>query len=119
MLGLEGAEYLDLLIDNLRRQQNGPVRFDGELGRIYANNQAICVNEDTLLRQCIRIEKSGSLSTAVWKPWSLTASKMDDLGPEGWRDIVCVESANLMENFVTVVLGAKHSMLVTHTAENS
>lgn len=117
VLGLEGAEYLDLLSDNLRRQQNGPVRFDGELGRIYVNNQATCVIEDPLLRRRIRIEKSGSLSTAVWNPCALTAGKMDDLGPEGWRDMVCVESANALENQVTLVAGASHSITATYSAE--
>ena len=117
VLGLEGAEYLDLLSDNLRRQQNGPVRFDGELGRIYLNNQGTCVIEDPLLRRRIRIVKSGSLSTAVWNPWALTAGKMDDLGPEGWRDMVCVESANALENQVTLVAGASHSITATYSVE--
>ena len=57
VLGLEGAEYLDLLSNNLRRQQNSPVKFDGELGRIYVDNQATCVIEDRLLRRRIRLKK--------------------------------------------------------------
>lgn len=118
VFGLDGSEYVDLLHDNLRRQQIGPVRFDGELGRIYVNNQATCVIEDPLLRRRIRVEKSGSLSTAVWNPWTLTAAKMDDLGPEGWRDMVCVESANAMENQVTVPSGGTHTLTAIYSAED-
>jgi D-hexose-6-phosphate mutarotase len=118
VLGLDGSEYVDLLRDNLRCQQVGPVRFDGELGRIYVNNQATCVIEDPLLRRRIRIEKSGCLSTAVWNPWTLTAAKMDDLGPEGWRDMVCVESANALENQITVAAGASHTITATYSAED-
>jgi D-hexose-6-phosphate mutarotase len=116
--GLDDSEYVDLLRDNLRSQQVGPVRFDGELGRIYVNSQATCVIEDLLLRRRIRIDKSGSLSTAVWNPWALTAAKMDDLGPEGWRNMVCVESSNAMENQVTVPSGGTHTLTAIYSAED-
>lgn len=119
VLGLDGSEYVDLLRDNLRCQQVGPVRFDGELGRIYINNQATCVIDDPLLHRRIHIKKSGSRSTAVWNPWTLTAAKMDDLGQkEGWRDIVCVESANTLVNQVRVATRASHTITATYSAEN-
>lgn len=118
VLGLDGSEYVDLLCGNLLRQQLGPVRFDGELGRIYVNNQATCVIEDPVLRRRIRVDKSGSLSTAVWNPWTLTAAKMDDLGPEGWRDMVCVESANAMENQVIVPSGGTHTLTAIYSVED-
>lgn len=118
VLGLEGSEYVDLLCDNLRCKQVGPVRFEGELGRIYVGNQATCIIEDPLLRRRIHIKKSGSLSTAVWNPWTRTATKMDDLGPEGWRDMACVESANALENFVTVAAGCEHSIAAIYSVEN-
>lgn len=35
-------------------------------------------------------------------PWAETAAKMDDLGGNGWRDMVCVESASAIENSVTL-----------------
>ena len=119
VLGLDGSEYVDLLRDNLRCQQVGPVRFDGELGGIYVNNQATCVIEDPLLHRRIHIMKSGSCSTAVWNPWTLTAAKMDDLGPEeGWRDMVCVERANTLVNQVRVAARAGHTITATYSAEN-
>lgn len=118
LFGLEGGEYVDLLGDNLRHQQIGPIRFDRELGRIYVNNQATCVIEDPLLRRRIRVKKSGSRSTAVWNPWTLTASKMDDLGSEGWRDMLCVESANALENQVIVAAGSSHTLTATYSVES-
>lgn len=116
--GLEGSEYVDLLRGNLRCQQEGPVKFGGELGRIYVNNQATCVIDDRQLQRRIRVEKCGSLSTAVWNPWTVTAAKMDDLGPDGWSDMVCVESANALENQVTVAGGSRHTLTATYSAEN-
>jgi D-hexose-6-phosphate mutarotase len=118
VLGLDGSEYVDLLCDNMRCKQVGPVRFEGELGRIYVGNQATCIIQDPLLRRRIHVKKSGSLSTAVWNPWAQTATKMDDLGPEGWRDMACVESANALENFVTVAAGCEHSISAIYSVEN-
>ena len=118
VLGLDGCEYVDLISDNIRRKQVGAIKFDGELGRIYVNTKATCVIEDPQFNRRIRIEKSGSLSTAVWNPWDITASKMDDLGVNGWRDMVCVESANAVGNPVTLTSGESHSLVSIYSAES-
>lgn len=117
VLGLDGGEYADLLRHNLRCRQSGPVVFEAELGRIFVNSTATCFIEDPLLKRRIRVEKMGSLSTAVWNPWTETAGKMDDLGADGWRDMVCVESANALENRVTVPRGGAHTLTATYSVE--
>lgn len=104
--------------DNIRCKQAGPITFDSELGRIFTNNSATCVIEDIDFKRRIFIDKSGSLSTAVWNPWLDTASKMSDLGEEGWRDMVCVESANALENFVTVKSDKSHTHAVVYRVED-
>jgi D-hexose-6-phosphate mutarotase len=115
--GLNGGEYVDLLRNNLRCTQFGPVVFEAELGRIFVNSEATCVIEDALLKRSIRVEKAGSLSTAVWNPWTETAGKMDDLGADGWRDMVCVESANALENYVTVPPGGAHTLTANYAVD--
>jgi glucose-6-phosphate 1-epimerase len=118
VLGLDGSEYVDLLSNNMRLLQAGPIRFDGELGRIYMNNQATCIIDDPILRRRIFVGKSNSLSTAVWNPWALTSAKLDDLGTGGWRDMVCVESANALENHVTIAAGGSHTITASYSVEN-
>ena len=90
----------------------------GELGRIFLDNQATCVIEDPAFNRQIRIEKTGSNSTAVWNPGLGVASKMDDLGAVGWRDMVCVESANALENSIWLEVGASHKMVSTYSVDN-
>jgi D-hexose-6-phosphate mutarotase len=108
VLGLEGSDYIDLVNHNRVRSQQDAITFDGELGRIFLNNQATCVIEDPAFNRQIRIEKKGSNSTAVWNPGVTVASKMDDLGAAGWRDMVCVESANALTNAIAVVPHSSH-----------
>ncbi len=115
--GLEGGEYVDLVNGNARCQQSGEITFDGELGRIYVNSDSACIIEDPRLNRQIRVEKSGSLSTAVWNPWDITAAKMDDLDANGWRDMVCVESANALENSIMLAGGASSSLTATYSVE--
>jgi glucose-6-phosphate 1-epimerase len=116
--GLDGAEYLDKAGGgSVRRRQDGPVSFAAETDRIYLNTEAECVIEDARLKRRIRIAKRGSRSTVVWNPWAAKADKMGDLGPDGWRGMVCVESANAADDVVRVEAGASHTLAVEYRVE--
>ena len=117
VLGLEGCEYMDKAGGGMRKQQQGAIAFSNETDRVYVSTEAECVIEDTRLRRRIRIAKTGSRSTVVWTPWTEKADKMGDFGPDGWRAMVCVESANALENAVTVKAGESHTLAVEYSAE--
>ena len=117
--GLEGSEYWDKVGGSNLRKQEGAISFSGEVDRVYINTGATCVIHDDKLKRRIHIAKSGSLSTVVWTPWVEKANKMGDMGqPDGWREMVCVESANAIENVVKVVAGARHTLIVEYRAES-
>jgi len=118
--GLEGTEYWDKVGGSNLRRQDGAITFATETDRVYINTPAECVIEDAGLKRRIRIAKSGSQSTVVWTPWVEKANKMGDMGqPDGWREMVCVESANALENLVTVAPGTRHSLVVEYRAEST
>ena len=118
VVGLEGSDYIDLVNQNESHTQHGAITFDGELGRIFLNNQSTCVIEDPALNRRIRIEKNGSNSTAVWNPGLGVASKMEDLGAAGWRDMVCVESANALGNRITLEALKAHTHVAAYAVES-
>ena len=116
--GLEGCEYWDKVGGSTLRKQDGAISFSGETDRVYINTAAECVIEDDKLKRRIHIAKSGSLSTVVWTPWVEKANKMGDMGqPDGWREMVCVESVNALDNRVTVAAGSKHTLIVEYRAQ--
>ena len=115
--GLDQIEYLDKLQAYARCQQAGAIGFAGETDRVYVDTDSPCVIEDPVLQRRIVIAKSGSLSTVVWTPWADRAAQMGDLGPEGWRRMVCVESANAKDNLITVGPGGEHSLTVEYAVE--
>ena len=119
--GLEGATYHDKVDNFATKKQSGAIGFSGEVDRVYVNTPADCVIVDAGLKRRIRIAKSGSQSTGVGTPGAEKAEKMGDMGRgksgAGWREMVCVESANAMDNVVTVAPGATHTMTVTYSVE--
>lgn len=117
--GLEGAEYWDKVGGSNLRKQEGAIRFSSEVDRVYINSGATCVIHDEKLSRRIHIAKSGSQSTVVWTPWVEKANKMGDMGqPDGWREMVCVESANAIDNVVKVAAGTSHTLIVEYSAES-
>jgi D-hexose-6-phosphate mutarotase len=116
--GLDGNDYWDKVGRSNLRKQDAAIAFSGETDRVYINTVAECVIEDDKLKRRVFITKSGSQSTVVWTPWAEKANKMGDMGqPDRWREMVCVESANAIDNLVTVAAGAKHSLCVEYRAE--
>ena len=117
--GLAGCDYWDKVGGSTLKKQDDIIRFAGETDRVYINTAAECVIEDDRLKRRIHVAKSGSLSTVVWTPWTAKADRMGDLGqPDGWREMLCVESANAIENTVMVAAGTKHTLIVEYRAES-
>lgn len=117
--GLSGCEFCDKVGGSSLKKQQGAISFSAETDRVYINTTGECVIEDALLNRKIRIAKSGSLSTVVWTPWIDKAGKMGDMGqPDGWREMVCVESANALDNWVKITAGARHTLTVEYRTES-
>lgn len=108
--GLEGTEYLDKPAGLTRkRQDDGPIRFGGEVDRVYLATRAACVINDPVWQRRIRVEKSGSESTVVWNPGPVRGAAMPEV-QDGWTAFVCVETCNVGAHAVTLPPGARHSM---------
>ena len=108
--GFDGRSYLDKLDDNARKQQSGDIAFTAEVDRIYDEHTGTAVIVDRGLKRRIEITKSGSNSTVVWNPWSGKAARMGDMGPDGWRRMVCVETCNAGDDIVRLAPGAAHAL---------
>jgi len=111
LMGLGGTAYLDKQ-DGARRkmQAEGAVRLTEETDRVYVETTATCVVEDAGAGRRIVVEKSGSRATVVWNPWAEATAQMADMEPDGWRGMLCVESANVGESAVTLRPGETHTM---------
>jgi glucose-6-phosphate 1-epimerase len=112
--GLEGATYIDK-VDGRARKHAGaaPLRFDGEVDRVFVETSATCVVDDPGLRRRIAVAKTGSATTVIWNPGPARAAALADLGPDAWRMMVCVETANADDDRLTLGPGGVHRMSTT------
>ena len=111
VLGLEDTAYIDKA-DGMARKRSGrePVRLRGLTDRVYLDTEAPCTIDDHVLNRRLRIDKRGSRTTVVWNPGQDAALTMADLGPEAWRSMLCVETANAADNAVPLEPGQRHDM---------
>jgi D-hexose-6-phosphate mutarotase len=116
--GLGGATYIDKADGMARKGQGGePVRLRGLTDRVYLDTEGACVIDDPVLRRRLRVDKRGSRTTVVWNPGPEVARTMADLGAEGWRCMVCVETANAADNAVRLGPADRHEMRARLTVE--
>lgn len=114
--GHDGQGYIDKLDGNRVKRQEGGIRFAGEVDRIYADTSPAVQVIDERARRRILIMKSGSASTVVWNPWIAKSERMGDMGPGGYRRMVCVETANCGDTVVAIAPGDMHRMRVEISA---
>ncbi len=119
VLGLEGCDYIDTLGTWTRRHENGPVSFGGEVDRIYLATPAMIEIDDVANARRIAIESRGSRSAVVWNPWIEKSARLGDMGPEGYRRMVCVETANAADDAVTIMPGSHHQIAATYRVRSS
>lgn len=109
--GLEGAPYLDRLGGpEPVVAPDEPIRFTGETDRIYLGSDARVEVVDPGAGRRIAVGKDGSSSTVVWNPWTEKAAGMRDVGADAWPGFLCVETANVRSDAVTLAPGQEHTM---------
>jgi len=108
--GLAGARYLDMVpgADRGPHTQDGPITFTGETDRTFQHTGATATIQDG--GRTVTLVRDGSKSAIVWNPWIAKAASMADYGDDEWTEMVCVETANVKADAVTLEPGADHTM---------
>lgn len=112
LIGLDGVKYIDSLDGNAEKTQHGAIEIDAEIDRIYQDTEDECIIEDKGYKRKISISKVNSKSTVVWNPWIKKSASMADFDEGGYKNMLCVESANIGNEEITLQSGEEHSMKV-------
>jgi glucose-6-phosphate 1-epimerase len=115
--GLEGCEYIDKTGADARIRQAGPVHIDREVNRIYLGCPGGVSIVDESLGRRIRVSKAGSTSYVVWNPWAETGARFGDMGEDGYRHMLCVETTNAAEDAVTIAAGEDFTLATEYSVE--
>jgi len=116
--GLDGCDYIDKAVSgDPRIRQEGPILIDREVNRIYLGCPGPVAIVDESLGRRILIDKSGSASYVVWNPWAETGAKFGDMGPDGYRKMLCVETTNAWTDTATIPPGAEYELTSEYRVE--
>jgi glucose-6-phosphate 1-epimerase len=109
--GLSDTDYLDKT-DELKpkHQTDTLLKLTRETDRPYLNTVAPINLNDPILNRRVTVCKANSKSTVVWNPWSELTAKLPDMAPDGWLTMVCIETANVAANAITLAPGQQHTM---------
>jgi len=53
----------------------------------------------------------------IWNPWTDRARDLPDMADDGWQRMLCIETANVMDDVVVLKPGATHAMSVAIGSE--
>jgi len=110
--GLEEKQYFDKK-QNTFVMQEGTINFSKEVDRIYQN-----VTNDVLVKDAKvhhTVQTVGTKTIVVWNPGEVLASRMPDLSNHS--RMLCVESANVLDDAVTLAKGESHTLRQTIMSE--
>jgi len=113
--GLLGHNYIDQLDGNQIKQQNDAVYIRQEVDRIYFDTEdtcteGICAIFDAKLLRQIYIKRTGSHSTVLWNPWENKVKAMVDFPDNGYQQMVCIETANAIDDVRHLAPGETHTL---------
>lgn len=109
--GLQGLPYEEQASEpELGPDPHAPLRFVAETDRVF---QDVPNRIDLLapsLKHRVELHADGARSAIVWTPWPNKAARLAQLAPDDWRRFVCIETANVGRNAVTLAPGAAHEL---------
>ncbi|MBD2764098.1 D-hexose-6-phosphate mutarotase [Kocuria sp. cx-455] len=106
--GLDGARYFDKVTQQ-QQEQAGPIAITDETDRVYYSDGTVQV-KDPAMGRTLTVAKEGSDNTVVWNPWTEKSKAMGDFADDEWQSMVCVETANVLDNAVRLDAGESHTM---------
>ena len=111
--GVEGLTYIDTLEDWKRVEQAGELTFSGETDRIYLDTPQQLSIVDPDWSRTLELTSRGSRSAVIWNPWIDKTATLGDMAADGWQRMLCIETANVMGDIITLAPGASHTLGVS------
>ena len=116
--GLDQCRYVDALEDEWRAQRHsGELRIAGETDRLYLDLPSRLAIRDPQWQRRIVLEASGSRSAVLWNPWIDKAKRLSQFAEDAWQGMLCIETANVLDDLVQLAPGAQHRLGVSLWSE--
>ena len=120
VLGLENKAFTNKAGGHTSEEKMGaaPVTFGMEVDRVFHDAPGPFTLLDKAAGKSVHITTEGSNSAVTWNPWIEKSIKMSaDFPPEGYKEMVCVETANALSDARIVRPGEAHTLKAHYTFE--
>lgn len=107
--GLGGAEYFDNVTGTHGCVQDGEVRVDGPVDRVYRSDAPVRVTDPGNGRTLV-VSGTDAPSIVVWNPWVEGAAGYSDLADDEFASMLCVETAAVRADAPVIEPGQSWSM---------
>lgn len=111
--GVGCLKYIETLDNWKTVTQTGDLRFTGETDRIYLDAPPLLSIVDPAWERRIELTSMGSRTAVIWNPWIDRAAAFSDMADDGWQRMLCIETANVMDDVVNLKPGASHTLGVS------
>ena len=106
--GLQKVKYVDKVPGKEgTRSSKSEIRFGGEMDRIYLGSGPVTVKDGT---SQLQIRTDGASNIVIWNPGGKRAKEFADIKGSEWRNFVCVEAANALDDALRLKPGKSHTM---------
>ena len=102
--GLAGRPYHDAVDGQARTQHEPWLRLPGEVDRVYAGVDGmleLSADGDGAANR-LQVAHAGFADVVVWNPGPARCAALPDMPPDGYRHMVCIESARIVQPVVLV-----------------
>lgn len=114
--GLVKSTHLDTLIeDAVAETQTEVLVLEPPRDSVYLNQPGNVFLIDVHNKRQIKIAKRNADSSVVWNPGAEIVKGFSDINDQAWSEFVCVESGNVLDNYITVLPQEKHVLSVQYS----
>lgn len=107
--GLQGSKYIDKLDQaSIKREDGSEIQPTSACDNVYLAAPDVLTIHDKSEGRKIILEKGGFREAVLWNPWKETGATIKDLHSDAYREMICLEAANV-EPQIVVEPGELHS----------
>lgn len=96
-----GETFIDKVKDNALCSQSEQQTYHGEVDRIFTDPAVESVIDDPILGRKLLIAHKGNSDVVTWNPGADLSTSMVDMCNDGYKTMVCVETARIHQPFIT------------------
>jgi glucose-6-phosphate 1-epimerase len=96
-----GASFIDKVDGAKLKEEAGDLTFTGQTDRIYTQPQATSEIVDPVLKRTLVVAHENNADVVAWNPGSELSVSMADMPDDGYKTMVCVETAQVSDKHVS------------------